>query len=412
MNITCFRNADIFINGQFEKGNLYTKDGLIVDKYTVSKENIREIDCTNLAILPGIIDLNILPLNRILSAKNINGMVKKALSGGVSTIFINPYTNPSIDNEAMNALINSINDANIINLYPLIPSVKDTNDTQLNNINTLHSLNKFAKGIFADSNIRSNILFQSMKYAKMLGITMCVNANDGFMERGIAYESSFARSLGLPMKSQIGQIKEVAKIKEMAKMLDINLIFTSLNIPYCIDLISNSNNLYSQVPLIHLIFDELNIGEYDTRYKISPPLLTTLEKEKLQNLLINQKISFLTSLHNRVSNHLKMQDFESASSGLDGLGNYFSLCYTLLVKSGKIDLNYLVRLTSSNLAHLFNLNKGSLAVGYDADFMIVDLNEEKIIQDSFSPFNGIKISPSIKHLVVNGEVNLIEDKTI
>lgn len=173
--------------------------------------------------------------------------------------------------------------------------------------------------IFSNSAIGSNLLYQSMQYAKMLDLPLCVFAFDFNIEQGVAYESAFARGLGLPMITPIGQIKEVAKIKEMAKFLDIEVIFMSMNIAHTLDMICHEKNMHAQVGLPHLIFNEQSIKTYDTRYKMTPPLLTRSKKEKLVKRLQEGKVSLLTSMQQEVSKQYKEQVFEYASEGVSGI---------------------------------------------------------------------------------------------
>lgn len=406
----CFKNVKIFDNDKgFIPGNVYVKHGLITkitqDCILNDECSGEVIDCKGYACLPTCIDINISPLDKKISAKNIHELAKKALHGGISTIFLNPYTNPCIDNEAINALIESINMSSSIYIYPLIASTNF--EGKLCDIDTLHRFNSNAKAIFSNSAIGSNLLYQTMQYAKMLQLPLCVFAFDFNIEQGVAYESAFARGLGLPMITPIGQIKEVAKIKEMAKFLDIEVIFMSMNIAHTLDMICHEKKMYAQVGLPHLIFNEQNIKSYDTRYKITPPLLTRSKKEKLVRRLQEGKVSLLTSMQQEVSKQHKEQVFEYASEGISGIEYFFSLAYTLLVKEGIISMQELIRLTSSNASMLMGLNKGDISVQKDADFMIVDLDDGFVVLDSASPYNGLELSGKIKYMVINGNIHTL-----
>ncbi|MDY5949608.1 MAG: amidohydrolase family protein [Helicobacter sp.] len=408
--IQCFKNAKIFDDEKgFVQGSVYVQNGKIIQVIQDSisfRDDLREceeIDCNGYAILPACIDINVFPLDKKLGAKPIHTLANKALYGGISTIFLNPYTQPSIDNEAMNALIESINSHNSVNIYPLIASTDS--ESRLSNIDTLHSLNKNAKAIFSNSAIGSNLLYQSMQYAKMLDLPLCVFAFDFNIEQGVAYESAFARGLGLPMITPIGQIKEVAKIKEMAKFLDIEVIFMSMNIAHTLDMICHEKNMHAQVGLPHLIFNEQSIKTYDTRYKMTPPLLTRSKKEKLVKRLQEGKVSLLTSMQQEVSKQYKEQVFEYASEGVSGIEYFFSLAYTLLVKEEILSMRDLVKLTSSNASNLMRLNKGHIATQRDADFMIVDLEEKFEVLDSTSLYHGLELYGKIKYMVVDGKLH-------
>ncbi len=415
-NIKIFKNAKVFTHSNgFTEKNICVTNGIITSiinndeleklKKDFEFNNKEEIDCNGYAILPNCIDINIFPLDKKLNSKNIHSLAQKALKGGISTIFLNPYTQPSIDNEAMNALIQSIDNHNKINIYPLIASINSKGE--LNNIDTLHGLNNNAKAIFSNSTIGSNLLYQTMQYSKMLNLPLCVFAFDFNIEQGVAYESAFARGLGLPMITPIGQIKEVAKIKEMAKFLDIEVIFALMNIAYCFDMICHEKNMYSQVGLPHLIFNERSIKKYDTRYKLMPPILTRSKKEKLIRRLQEGKIHLLTSMQNEVSKQFKEQVFEDAHASVSGIEYFFSLAYTLLVKDGIIPMNELINITSTNASKLMKLNKGDIQKNMDADFMLIDLDSKYTINDPMSLYDGIEVYGNIKSVIINGVIHEI-----
>ena len=66
---------------------------------------------------------------------------------------------------------------------------------------------------------------------------------------------------------------------------------------------------------------------------------------------------------------------ENGAPGFLGLETSFSTCYEVLVKSGEISLNHLIKLMSTNPAKLLGLKKGKLDLGYEADFTLIDLDE-------------------------------------
>ncbi|RDU67500.1 dihydroorotase [Helicobacter didelphidarum] len=366
----------------------------------------REIDCRGKTIIPSCIDINIFPLDKRMNAKTIHTLVKKALKGGVSTFFLNPYTQPNIDNEAMNALIQSIDNHEKVNVFPLIPSIDASG--HLSNIDILQELNPKARAIFSNSSIGSNYLYQTMQYAKMLNLPLCIFAYDFNMEQGVAYESMFARGLGLPMMTPIGQIKEVAKIKEMAKFLDLEVILMSMNIAYCFDMVCHEKNIHTQVGLPHLVFSEQSIRYYDTRYKIIPPLLTRSKQDKLIKRLREGKVSLLTSMQNAVSKEFQEQVFEFAPSSVEGLEYFFSLAYTRLVKENIISLENLIKITSSNASNFMQLNKGRIEVGRDADFMIIDLEESFRINNPLSIYHDMEVYGKIKNMIIGGDICEVE----
>ena len=95
--------------------------------------------------------------------------------------------------------------------------------------------------------------------------------------------------------------------------------------------------------------------------------------------------------------------FEFADESVDGLEYFFSLAYTLLVKKGLISMDYLVRLLSSNAASLLGLRKGAIDRGYEADFMLVDLDASYGINSPLSPYHGMEVYGKIEKMIIGGK---------
>jgi len=86
------------------------------------------------------------------------------------------------------------------------------------------------------------------------------------------------------------------------------------------------------------------------------------------------------------------------------------------INKGRLSLNRFVELTSSNPARLFGIkNKGSIEVGNDADFTIIDMQKEQTIEDSWinskcgwTPYNGMKVKGWPIMTVIRGEIVMRE----
>ena len=90
------------------------------------------------------------------------------------------------------------------------------------------------------------------------------------------------------------------------------------------------------------------------------------------------------------------------------------------VNNGKLSIKDFVRLTSFNPAKIFKIkNKGSLSIGFDADFTVVDLNKSRIIENSWiasksgwTPYNGLKVKGWPVYTIIRGKIIMREDKVI
>jgi len=135
-------------------------------------------------------------------------------------------------------------------------------------------------------------------------------------------------------------------------------------------------------------------GEATNHYRVNPPLRTQEDIDALVKAMQNGTVFAIATDHAPHS----AEDKEKGAPGMIGLELAFSLCYTKLVKGGFLTLSQLVKLISTNPSALMKLNKGKIAKGMNAEFVIAELNQEYQIDVSTmvsksknTPFNGIGV---------------------
>ncbi len=90
------------------------------------------------------------------------------------------------------------------------------------------------------------------------------------------------------------------------------------------------------------------------------------------------------------------------------------------VAAGRLSLARMVDLMCAGPARVYGaVGKGRLAVGYDADFTLVDLKHERTIEDrwivspcGWTPFNGMKVTGWPAATVVRGQVVMQDDEAL
>ena len=114
----------------------------------------------------------------------------------------------------------------------------------------------------------------------------------------------------------------------------------------------------------------------------------------------------------------KNTHYESAAFGISGIETAFAISYSVLVKSGLIDLVKLNRLMSVRPREILGV-EGKLREGEKANLTLVDLDKEFVIDNrefiskgKNTPFNGLKVSGFVDSVLVNGEVKLENGKIV
>ncbi len=164
------------------------------------------------------------------------------------------------------------------------------------------------------------------------------------------------------------------------------------------------------------------------KYVISPPLRKRTDQEALWMGLRSEIIDMMATDHCSFNfwgqKELGRDDFSKIPNGMPGVENRMGLLYTYGVASGILNLNQYVNLTSTQAAKIFGLypQKGTIAVGSDADIVVWNSNTKSILSAKtqaqnvdYSPYEGFEQIGQVKdvflrgrHVVENGSLKNVE----
>jgi dihydroorotase len=126
----------------------------------------------------------------------------------------------------------------------------------------------------------------------------------------------------------------------------------------------------------HLLLCEDDIVEYDTNYKMNPPLRTAADKEALLAGLLDGSIDALATDHAPHAAFEKNLDFASAPFGITGLETALPSLFDRLITKDRLSWNLLVRGFSLNPRRILGLEAPELSEGSRADFVVFDPDTE------------------------------------
>ena len=101
---------------------------------------------------------------------------------------------------------------------------------------------------------------------------------------------------------------------------------------------------------------------------VNPPLRSEADRQALIDGILDGTVDAIATDH---APHTA-EDKAAGAPGFSGIQTAFSVCYTSLVKTGRISLSLLSALMSANPASILGLKRGLLSSGYDADLVLVD----------------------------------------
>ena len=148
-----------------------------------------------------------------------------------------------------------------------------------------------------------------------------------------------------------------------------------------------------------------------TLAQMNPPIREARHRDALWRAVADGTVDVLGSDHAPHTREEKAQRYPATPSGMPGVETLLPLLLDHL-NAGKLSLERLVDLTSAGAQRLYNIaGKGRIAVGYDGDFTLVDLNVKKTVEhdwlqskSGWSPFEGKPITGWPMATIIRGHV--------
>ncbi len=173
----------------------------------------------------------------------------------------------------------------------------------------------------------------------------------------------------------------------------------------------------------YLQFTSKDLPILKGKLKTAPPVKHDEDRDFLRKCLKTGELDFVTTDHAGCDYEKgkRFDDFSKVYNGIPGTELMISYLFSEFYLKEKVDLKKMIELTSTNAAKRYGLfpEKGSLQIGTDADFTIINLNKPYMVNGSrihskgkYSPFHNTEFSCSIDKTVVRGKIVFDAEKGI
>jgi dihydroorotase len=159
----------------------------------------------------------------------------------------------------------------------------------------------------------------------------------------------------------------------------------------------------------HLVLTELEAKNYDTRFKVNPPLRTQQDTEALVEGLVDGTIDVIGTDHAPHASDAKQQQWDAAAFGMTGLEQAYQVAHKVLVHSGLSDWERLAEAMSSAPALIGGVsNHGRIEVGQEANLAFIDPTKSVLVEGNVysksanNPYTGMEFASSVVHTMFRG----------
>lgn len=408
------KNARILIDSAIQPAEIAVDNGKItkIGKIVGAGSFDQVIDARGALVLPGAIDVHV--------HFRDPGMTKKedwytgscaAAAGGVTAVIDHPNTlPPTIDPESFKKKQKEAKKS-IID-YGINAGV--TGD--LKNLKVLWELGATAFGemFMAESTASLNVNYTTLKDALGvigdMGAVACIHAEDEEIRKKLVHMLKGNLEPESYSKSRPALSEKIAVEKAIRLAGKTKLHFCHISAHESLEAIKaakSENNITCEAAPHHLF---LSVGDWKrlgTLGKMNPPLRDFHSRQSLWNGLNDGTIDVVASDHAPHLEHEKITDIWSAPAGVPGVETMLPLML-MSVKRNLLTLKRLIEVACLNPARIFDMKKGALVPGYDADMIIVgevkEIRKEKLHSKAgWTPYNGMEaIFP--KMTISRGEV--------
>ncbi|MEP6685433.1 MAG: dihydroorotase [Verrucomicrobiota bacterium] len=423
MSTTIIRNGRIIdpANGRDQIADLFITDGKIVSGQSEiknQKSEIREIDATDLIVSPGLIDIHV-HLREPGSGwkETIESGTRAAAAGGFTTIVCMPNTSPAGDNPSTIAWIKSrAAEVACVNVLPAGAISKDIAGEELAPIGSLAQAG--AAAITDDGHCIQNheLMRRAVEYARMVGVPVLDHCQDyHLVGNGVVHEGYWSTLLGLPGWPAAGEELIVMRNILLAELCDHHIHCQHISSAGSVRLLREARTrgvkISGEVCPHHLVLTDEAIQNFDTNFKMNPPLRSESDVAALLEGIADGTLEILASDHAPHAKFEKEVEFDAAPFGIIGLETELGLFLDLLVHKKKtIELPRLIEMLTVNPARLLGLDAGTLSEGAPADITLIDPAMEWTVKaETFqsasrnTPFDGWKLKGRAVRTIVRGK---------
>ena len=407
-------------SGYDGRGALVVVDGLIAEvvrksRIEAASPDLELVDCGGAVLAPGLIDIRVKTGEPGAETKEtLKSAARAAAAGGVTSIVVQPDTDPAIDDPAMvDFILRRSRDIGLVHVYPAGAATKGLNGAEMAEIGLMHEAGAVYVTDADRSILDSRVLRRVMTYARGFDTLVAHRpADPHLMEGASATEGEFAGRLGIPSGPAIAERIMLERDLALAELTGARLIVDQVTTADALDSLSraklNSLQVWATASINHLSFNELDIGDYRTFCKLNPPLRREEDRQALIEALGNGLIDIVVSAHAPAPAEDKRLPYDEATPGAVGLETLLPALLALH-HEGRGSLVDLLRKVTLAPAELLGLKAGRLAKGAPADLVLCDIKAPIVIdadrltsKSKNSPFDGRRLQGKVLRTVVSG----------
>ena len=274
-----------------------------------------------------------------------NGL-EVAAKSGFTNIALQPNTNPVIDNQTIVSFVKSKAFGCASSLNPIGALTKLQEGKDIAEMYDMKNAGAIAFGDYKKSIDNSNLLKIALQYSQDFDALILAFCNDlNIKGKGVVHEGITSTKLGLKgipsLAEEVVLARNLFLLEYTGGRMHIPTISSQKSVALIKEAKAKGLKVTCSVAVHNLVLTDEVLSEFDTRYKVNPPIRTEEHRQALINGVLDGTIDCITSDHHPLDIEHKKMEFDMAKDGTIGLESAFGILSNILPLEVILDkLNY------------------------------------------------------------------------
>jgi dihydroorotase len=296
-----------------------------------------------------------------------NGLNVAALSG-FTDIALQPTGNPIAEKQADISFLMTKSAHAATKIHPIGALTKNSEGKDITEMFDMKNAGAVAFGDYNKSISDAAILKIALQYVQDFdGLVIAYSQDDKIKGKGIVHEGVVSTQLGLKgiptLAEELQIVRNLYLLEYTGGKMHIPTVSTAKSVKLIKEAKAKGLNVTCSVAIHHLLLTDSTLNDFDTRYKVAPPLRPDTERKALIKGILDGTIDCITSDHNPIDIENKKLEFDLAKDGTIGLESAFGALQTLL------PLDIIVEKLNAAKA-IFGIENHEIAEGAPASFTL------------------------------------------
>ena len=335
-----------------------------------------------------------------------------AVAGGFSEIAMLPNTIPCVQTKNEISYLIRGNQNRLVQVHPMASVTRNNMGEELTEMIDLHAAGAvgFTDGL--KSIWHTDILLKSLQYIQKFNGVLIDHPEDYWLNLfGQMHEGVNSTRLGLKGMPRIAEDIVIGKNLELLQYAGGRLHFSRISTARSLELIKAAKrklNVTCDVTVFQALLDDSLLGDFDTNFKVNPPLRERADNENIIKALRDGTVDVLCSGHVPHDEESKNLEFDRAEFGIISLQTF---CANLTSLSKSVDWDVLIEKVTTGPRQVLQLEVPRIEENAKANLTLMDPNHKWVLNEKTnysksknSPWFGKELTGKAVAVFNNGKV--------